>query len=321
MNFALLLPIVQAAVLPVIVGLAVLVPLWWSHGRSTQALDWSMPVEATPGRFRAFTGVACALGCLAALAWNFYKPQTGWSIVAAENWLPVFALAGVFVSLIGGYFPIPRYWRGAVIVTFARFVVIAMVVWCSMTGSRSFAMPEPREWGMVGLMVGSGLVWWWALESIACRTRWIEGPLALIFAFTSVSLTLLLTGNAVLGQSAGPLTAVAGAGLVVALARPGFNLAGVGGVGAMLVTGLVDQGTRYGVTTPGQASVLLLAPVGLLVASWLVGKDAAARAGMPGLKGVIIRSAVVAFFCVLAVLGVVLLNPPAAANPYQGWGS
>ncbi len=321
MNFALLLPIVQAAVLPLIVALVVLVPLWRSHAKSTQALDWSKPGESTPGRFRAFTGVACALGCLAALAWNFYKPQTGWSIVAAENWLPVFALAGAFVSLIGGFFPVLTYWRGAVISTLARLAVIAMVVWCSMTGSRAFALPEPDQWGMVGLMVGSGLVWWWALESISRRTRWIEGPLALIFAYTSVSLTLLLTGNAVLGQSAGPLAAVAGAGLAVALLRPGFSIAGVGGVGAMLVTGLVDQGTRYGVTTPGQASVLLLAPVGLLVASWLAGKDATARAGMPGLRGVIIRSALVALFCALAVLGVVLLNPPAAANPYQGWGS
>lgn len=321
MNFALLLPIVQAAVVPLIVGLVVLEPLWRSHGKSTQALDWSKPGESTPGRFMAFTGVAWALGCLAALAWNFYKPQTGWRIVAAENWLPVFALAGVFVSLIGGFFPVLTYWRGAVISTLARLVVIAGVVWCSMTGSRAFALPEPELWGMVGLMVGSGMVWWWALESIARRTRWIEGPLALIFAFTSVSLTLVLTGNAALGQSAGPLAAVAGAGLVVALLRPGFSIAGVGGVGAMLVTGLVDQGTRYGVTTPAQAGVLLLVPTALLVSSFLAGKDPTVRAGMPGLKGVLIRSVLVAGVCAITVLAVLLLNPPAEANPYQGWGS
>jgi hypothetical protein len=321
MNFGLLLPIVQAAAVPTTLGLIVLAPLWWSHGQSTRALDWSKPGESHPGRFKALTGVAFALGSLAALAWNFYKPQTGWQIVAAENWLPVFALVGVFVSLIGGFFPVLAFWRGAVISTLARLVVIGAVVWCSMTGSRSFAMPEPEQWGMVGLMVASGLVWWWALESIARRTRWIEGPLALIFAFTSVSLTLLLTGNAVLGQSAGPLAAVAGAGLLVALARPGFSLAGVGGVGAMLVTGLVDQGTRYGVTTPGQAAVLLLVPTGLLLTSVLAGRDPTVRAGMPGLRGVLLRSALIFGICALTVLAVVLLNPPAEANPYQGWGS
>lgn len=321
MNYGLLLPIVQAAVVPTAVGLMVFAPLWWSHGKSTQALNWSEPGTEFPRRFKVFTGFAFALGSLAALAWSFYKPQSGWRIIAAENWLPVFALAGVFVSLIGGFFPVLSSWRGAVISTLARLAVIAMVVWCSMTGSRAFALPEPELWGMVGLMVGSGLVWWWALESIARRTRWIEGPLALIFAFTSVSLTLVLTGNAVLGQSAGPLAAVAGAGLLVAAVRPGFSIAGVGGVGAMLVTGLVDQGTRYGVTTPAQAGVLLLVPTALLVSSFLAGKDATVRAGMPGLKGVLIRSALVAGVCAITVLAVLLLNPPAEANPYQGWGS
>lgn len=321
MNFGLLLPIVQAAALPAAVALLVLAPLWWSHGKSTQALNWSDPGEERPRRFRVFAGVAMALGCLAALAWNFYKPQTGWRIIAAENWLPVFALAGVFISLAGGFFPVLTSWRGAVILALARLAVIAGVVWCSMTGSRAFAMPVPEQWGMVVLMVGGGMVWWWALESIALRTRWIEGPLALIFAFTSVSLTLLLTGNAVLGQSAGPLAAVAGAAMLVALARPGFSLAGVGGVGAMLVTGLVDQGTRYGVTTPGQAAVLLLVPTGLLLNSFLAGRDPTVRAGMPGLRGVLLRSALIFGICALTVLTVVLLNPPAEANPYQGWGS
>ncbi|MBL0870738.1 MAG: hypothetical protein IBJ18_09205 [Phycisphaerales bacterium] len=321
MNVALLLPIVQAAVVPSAVGLLVLTPLWWRHGKSTHAMDWSKHQGDDPRRFKVFTGVAFAIGSLAALAWSFYKPGTGWEIIAAENWLPVFALAGVFLSLIGGLFPVLTYWRGAVISTLARLVVISAVVWCSLTGSRSFAMPEPERWGMIGMMVGSGLVWWWALESIARQTRWIEGPLALIFAFTSVSFTLLLTGNAVLGQSAGPLAAVAGAAMIVAAIRPGLSLAGVGGVGAMLVTGLVDQGTRYGITTPGQAAVLLLVPTGLLLSSFLAAKDPTVRAGMPGLQGVLLRSALIFGICALTVLAVVMLNPPAEANPYQGWGN
>ncbi len=297
--------LVQGVVLPAALALVVIVPLVWLRVRGGAAAERSAGgVQAempSVGRSDGILslGLSVALGASVLLAYALliasagapegFGAKLGWWVSLkwlpvpperAQHWLPIIALLGLAVGVIGSLWS-PRdrvRWTLRTLALLAaltgvyiggglsRGVSMPTLAQAALTGvyiggglSRGVSMPTLGQAAEVLALLAGGMVAWAAMASVTQR-RAGAAPVVIVWGLVaSAALMMVLSRNLLQGQLAGALAAGLGAAVVASVIRPRMVFGGPAlAVPVLFVTSLVYFADRYGEGVPWFVSLLLL---------------------------------------------------------------
>ncbi|MDX2018503.1 MAG: hypothetical protein SFY95_12800 [Planctomycetota bacterium] len=291
---------------PLLLALAVFVPIWWRRRGEPTPISpantegdprWAAPVVL------GLAGIAVPWIALGAVK---LPPK------AAAEWIPIFAAVGLALGLLA-----TRVRFGAVVRWLVRGLVLLAAGGAPMW--RRFADESSRT-EAIAWTVGFAMVMavvWWALERSVDRVRGAGGPgVLLVFAFGASQVLVLGYYSVSLAQIAAGLAAALGVAMVMGLLRPRFTLA-FGGVHAVvLVVGpALLQGMLFGQATMPVwwfAPAVLASPLMALLA------DAPMFAKLTGWKAAALRVGLASIPMLAGVgLAAATYQFPDAASEYQ----
>jgi len=271
-------PFLFGVLLPAVVSGIAFVVAWrpWQRDAPVANGIWGGAIALSVGYIVGHVGL---------LGWPPFPP------VEATQWLVYLALAsGVFGLIIA-------LWHESTGLRWGlRLLLSGAMPWLILRPVLKYRW-QPIE-GVVWL-VGLGVAilgFWLMLNALAKRFRGASTPLVLLVVATGGSVTLLLSGSAMLGQLGGVLTAALGASLVIAWWNPTLSLAhGATSVVAILLAGLWMSGYFYAEVPVVSALLLVVSPA----TAWIGQVEAIQRLG--GWKVALIRAAAVCIPVAVAV--------------------
>jgi len=271
-------PFLFGVLLPAVVSGIAFVVAWrpWQRDAPVANGIWGGAIALSVGYVAGHAGL---------LGWPPFPP------VEATQWLVYLALASGVFGLIIALWHESTWLRWGL-----RLLLSGVMPWLILHAVLKYRW-QPIE-GVVWL-VGLGVAifgFWLMLNALAERFRGASTPLVLLVVATGGSVTLLLSGSAMLGQLGGVLTAALGASLVIAWWNPKLSLAhGATSVVAILLAGLWMSGYFYAEVPVVSALLLVVSPA----TAWIGQVEAIQRLG--GWKVALIRAAVVCIPVAIAV--------------------
>lgn len=298
-------PMVDGVLLPALLALAVILPVAWLRvrgGKSASSGTSAAPDVATvAGRSDGILslGLSVALGASVLLAYALLNPQSGapeglgakigWWVSLkwlpmpperAQHWLPIIALMGLVVGVIGALWnPSER----------VRWTLRTLALLAALTGvyvgsglSRGVSVPTFGQAAEALALLAGGMIAWAAMASVTQR-RAGAAPVVIVWGLVaSAALIMVLSRNLFQGQLAGALAAGLGAAVVATLIRPRLVFGGPAlALPVLFVTSLVYFANRYGEGVPWFVALLLLGgAVTMALAEPVVNRFLG-----PGLKG------------------------------------
>jgi hypothetical protein len=281
-------PLLLAAGLPLVVSLAVLVVTRRRRAAAGTASSWG-------GALAVGGGYLIAQAAL----------QGGPPVPPREriDWLWCLTLAAVVLGTLEGLFP-PKAWlRWGLRAPLGAAALVLLL------------LPLLKTWGreeMVGWLGGLGTAWlisWVALDSLTERVPGVGPALLLLLLGLGVTLVLLLSGSAVLGQLGVAVTAsLAGSLLLACLAPSLLPARGLATVVGTLLPGLLLLGYFYAEVPAASAALLAAA-----LPAAALGQIPPVRKGLRPWQGLAVS---VLVLLVLMTAAVVLAGRASPADPY-----